>query len=36
MHVNAVAVGVFVTLFVEMVIYIVRDMIHKSRNNKKK
>jgi hypothetical protein len=27
---------VFVTLFVEMVIYIVRDMIHKSRNNKKK
>ena len=35
MHVNAVAVGVFGTLFIEMTIYIVRDIIHKSRNNKK-
>ena len=35
MHVNAVAVGVFVTLFIEMTIYIVRDVIRKSRNNKK-
>lgn len=35
MHVNAVAVGVFGTLFIEMAIYIVRDIVRKSRNNKK-
>ena len=35
MHINAVAVGVFGTLFIEMTIYIVRDIIHNSRNNKK-
>ena len=32
MYINAFAVGVFVTLFIEMGIYIARDMVRKSRN----
>lgn len=35
MYINGIAVGVFATLFVEMLIYIVRDISRKSRNNKK-
>ena len=36
MQVNAVVVGVFVTLFIEMSIYIARDLLRKTRSNKKK
>lgn len=36
MYINAFAVGVFVTLFIEMGIYIARDMVRKSRCNNKK
>lgn len=36
MYINAFVVGVFVTLFIEMGIYITRDVVRKSRNHNKK